>query len=142
MRVYRICRRVHAEDRTGEGARLAGGRWNHKGDPALYFAEHPALSALEIMVHKRIDPDIAPTGFVLVAGDVPDDGVLRIEQMVHDPARVGSAWLASGDSLGLDVPSVLLPRSRNLVLNPKHPRMDEVTIEVVAAVPFDMRLGE
>ncbi|WP_067564316.1 RES family NAD+ phosphorylase [Halofilum ochraceum] len=142
MRVYRICRREHAQDRTGEGARLAGGRWNHKGERALYYAEHPALCALEIMVHKRIDPDVAPTDFVLATADVPGDSIHRIEQMVHEPAETGSRWLASDRSLLLDVPSVLLPCSRNIVINPAHPRMAEVSIEIVASVPFDTRLAE
>lgn len=142
MRVYRICRREHAKDRTGEGARLAGGRWNHKGERALYYAEHPALCALEIMVHKRIDPDVAPTDFVLAAADVPDESIHRIEQMVDNPAETGSRWLMSNRSLILDVPSVLLPCSRNIVINPDHPQMVEVSIEIVAAVPFDMRLTE
>ncbi|WP_290651496.1 RES family NAD+ phosphorylase [Aquisalimonas sp.] len=142
MRLYRISRRPHAEDRTGEGARLVGGRWNHKGLPALYFAEHPALCALELMVHNRIDREVAPTEFVLVAAEVPDDSVHRIDQMVDDPADVGSRWLESGESLILDVPSVLLPHSRNMVINPVHPRMAEVSIEILAAVPFDNRLTE
>lgn len=142
MRVYRISRRKYAEDRTGEGARLSGGRWNYRGERALYYAEHPALCALEIMVHNRIDPEIAPTEFVLVAADVPEDSVHRIDQMPDDPADVGSRWLASGQSLVLDVPSVLLPHSRNMVINPQHARMAEVVIQIVAAVPFDARLVE
>ena len=35
----------------GEGARLAGGRWNKIGIPMIYTADSLALAALEILVH-------------------------------------------------------------------------------------------
>jgi RES domain-containing protein len=31
-------------------------------------------------------------------------------------------WLASNDSIALEVPSIIIPLERNLILNPKHAR--------------------
>ena len=61
--------------------------------------------------------------------------------MVHDSVDVGSRWPRSSESLILDVPSVLMPHSRNMAINPEHPRMAEVLIEIVTAVPFGNRLS-
>ena len=36
---------------TGEGARRAGGRWNHAGTAMVYTAGSLALAALEVLVH-------------------------------------------------------------------------------------------
>ncbi len=33
--VYRLAKQIYADDITGIGAELAGGRWNHKGTSAL-----------------------------------------------------------------------------------------------------------
>lgn len=35
----------------GEGARLAGGRWNSPGQPAVYTSESLALCLAESLVH-------------------------------------------------------------------------------------------
>lgn len=141
MRVYRIAQRQYALDRTGEGARLAGGRWNRKGVAAIYCAEHPALAMLEIVVHKGLDMDVGPLGHVLVAADLPDDSIVRIAHMPGEPEHIGTEWLRDGSSLALDVPSVIVPHSRNIIMNPAHPRFDEVELHQLSAVPFDHRLG-
>jgi RES domain-containing protein len=43
--------RYATEAFSGEGARREGGRWNPKGTPVVYLADHPALAALEMFVH-------------------------------------------------------------------------------------------
>ena len=49
---WRITKAQHAHTAyDGEGARLAGGRWNKIGIPMIYTADSLALAALEIMVH-------------------------------------------------------------------------------------------
>jgi RES domain-containing protein len=54
--------------------------------------------------------------------------------------RVGDGWLDQGDTLVLEVPSILVPEESNLVLNPAHPRMREVKIISTRAFHFDPRL--
>ena len=43
-------------------------------------------------------------------------------------ARWGGNWLRSGQQLGLVLPSVVVPQARNLLLNPLHPAMTQVSL--------------
>ena len=56
---WRLCRRPYA-DLTGDGARLAGGRWNRRGRAVVYLAEHPALAVLEVRVHLDVPLELLP----------------------------------------------------------------------------------
>lgn len=40
-----------ADDLTGKGAEITGGRWNQKGTAMLYTATSRALAGLETFVH-------------------------------------------------------------------------------------------
>jgi RES domain-containing protein len=51
MKFYRITTCEYANDLSGEGAYLYGGRWNSKGVRLLYTAEHGALAMLEALAH-------------------------------------------------------------------------------------------
>jgi RES domain-containing protein len=135
----------------GEGARLYGGRWNSPGRPVVYLGCTPAIAALEILAHNaRLD--LLEASYVIVEARVPDDAVMALEltglpEGWNDPAdpgaaaRVGDAWLDSGASLALRVPSAVLPLEFNLVLNVRHPRMVEVEVGEAVGFRFDARLG-
>jgi RES domain-containing protein len=73
MRVWRIATDTPdfvADDLTGAGARLTGGRWNRPGQPVLYCAASPALACLETLVH--LGTGSLPMNRYLVAIDIPD----------------------------------------------------------------------
>ena len=70
MRLWRISN--HA-DLSGEGGRLAEGRWNFLGRRVVYLAEHPALALLETLVHLEVDAEDMPESFRLLSVEVPDD---------------------------------------------------------------------
>ena len=116
MRVVRLCRRKHA-DLTGEGARLLGGRWNSPGMPVVYTASCGALAALEYMVHMTN----LPANMLLTRIEVPD--TLDVEDVPSVPAdpeamrQIGDEWLKHNGTSALRVPSVLVPRQWNLLLN-------------------------
>jgi len=139
MRVVRLCRRKHA-DLSGEGARLLGGRWNSPGRPVVYTASCGALAALEYMVHMTN----LPTNMLLVRVDVPD--TLTVEEVPSLPAdpkamlQIGDEWLEHNETAVLRVPSVLVPRQWNLLLNPKHPLFAAIKILDKAPFAFDSRL--
>ena len=69
VRVWRICKRAHAAF-DGEGARLAGGRWNRRGTRMVYASGSLSLAALEILVH--CDPALLPADLVAIPADIPD----------------------------------------------------------------------
>jgi RES domain-containing protein len=88
MRVYRLSGKAHrATAFTGEDARLAGGRWNHKGTRVVYCSESRALAAMELFVN--LDPSLTPPELVFIAVDVPDGIITRL-----DIAALPSGWRA------------------------------------------------
>ena len=151
MRVYRIAQAEFAEELSGEGARLYGGRWNPPGRAMLYTANSTALAALEILV--GFDWDLAPT-LSLVELEVPDlpVEVIAAEELPDDwcrpgnPSlrRIGAQWLESKKTLALEVPSAAIPTAPdgfNLLLNPAHSRFAEIKISKVLDFRFDTRLA-
>lgn len=73
MIVYRIGRTKYAEDLTGEGARLNGGRWNHRLTACLYTSESRALAVLEYTVNVNID-DI-PRALSISTVEIPEKNI-------------------------------------------------------------------
>jgi RES domain-containing protein len=117
--------------RAGEGARIAGGRWNSPGLPAIYAAESLALAVLEILVHavtpeERADPRVW-FRISLPAAKCPTVAVKRLPIGWDAPTghprtvEIGDAWLRGGTSVALRVPSAVIPGAWNVILNPAHP---------------------
>src|SRR6516164_9317441 len=76
MIVYRIGRTRYANDLTGEGARLNGGRWNHKLTPCVYTSESRALALLEYTVNVNIDDIPRALSFTVI--EIPGDSILQL----------------------------------------------------------------
>ena len=54
----------------------------------------------------------------------------------------GNTWLDRGEHLALWVPSFVEPAEHNILLNPDHPRIREVTLTIEREpFEFDPRLG-
>lgn len=134
---------------SGEGARLYGGRWNSPGHAVVYASATLSLAALETLVHA--DRRAFERDYLAFRLTLPDDAVLRLPQSevpagwrarpVSPGARAaGDAWLRDGVSLGLWVPSVVVPLERNLLLAPHHPRWRELTVAGPMPFRFDARL--
>jgi RES domain-containing protein len=104
---------------------------------------------LELLVH--IDRDDAPDDLVFAIAKVPDDSIEEVNPAAlpmnwrlgpppADLRAIGDAWVRSGSSIGLRVPSVLSPTEFNLVINPRHPRAGEIRYEPLEKVVLDPRL--
>ncbi|MGI9286852.1 MAG: RES family NAD+ phosphorylase [Pseudomonadales bacterium] len=136
LRGYRIVKKKHqATCFSGEGTRLYGGRWNSRGKRCTYLAASESLAVLEVMVHVadyRLLKHYVLFELPLHAADiryVPDDLLPR--GWANDPAppqtaALGDGWLDSGDSVALSVPSAVIPRERNYVLNVDHDDYERV----------------
>jgi RES domain-containing protein len=144
---FRVTRRPYA-DLSGEGARRVGGRWNSPGRAAVYLAESRALAVLEVLVHLDLDAQLIPTDYVIVTvdfsalEDVPswmEDGP-SLPPSDAECRAVGDAFLDHGRCLVLRVPSILVPRSSNFVVNPAHSLIAGVTSESLEPFAFDRRL--
>lgn len=141
MLVFRLCRRPHA-DLSGEGGRLASGRWNTAGKPVVYTAYEPALAILEVRVNLDIPFDDLPDDYVLMSIEIPlsisTSGLS--DPLTADTQTFGDNWLAGNGSALLIVPSVLAPRGINYLINPLHPDATGITISEIADFKFDGRL--
>ncbi len=145
MRVWRMCREKYAASAfSGEGARLFAGRWNPKGVAMVYCSTSLALAALELFVH--LDPSVAPEDLVSMAAEVPGNLASIPRMNAHElPAgwratenlalrEMGKAWVESGSSVALLVPSAVIDEEWNVLLNPAHP--DFALIRTDASKPF------
>ena len=139
MLAWRICRRAFA-DLSGEGARRLGGRWNSPDRGVVYAADAAALAVLKVRVHLDLDWSLLPADSVLVAIDFDALSVERVETPPSDMTAFGDAWIAAGRSAVLSVPSVIVPESRNLLLNPAHREAGRATIAAIRPFAFDGRL--
>ncbi len=150
MRIWRLCRKQSALSAfDGEGAKLYGGRWNHKGLPMVYASATLSLAVLEVLVHHRVP--IPPPDFAAIPAELP--AKLRIETIRaadlpadwrDDPApvrlqQIGSDWLRSLSSPALVVPSVIVPAEFNYLINPRHEDFVRLAIGAPQSFPFDPR---
>jgi len=136
---WRLCRAPFA-DLTGEGARRYGGRWNQPGRPMVYAASSAALAVLEVRVHLDLPPDLLPDDYVLLTIDMRDLVAEGVTALPADPAAFGDAWLRDQRSALLQVPSLIVPESLNLLLNPAHPAAARASIVATRRFVFDRRL--
>ncbi|MGO9422766.1 RES family NAD+ phosphorylase [Roseiarcus sp.] len=77
---------------------------------------------------------------MLVAIDFDALSVERVETPPSDMTAFGDAWITAGRSAVLSVPSVIVPESRNLLLNPAHREAGRATIAAIRPFAFDGRL--
>lgn len=119
-----------ADDVSGAGAKITGGRWNRKGTPVVYCATSIALATLETVHYLRAGG--LPFNRFLVRVELPET-VWHARQILDPlpggwdaiPAglaarRAGDAWIASCASALLLVPSVIVPDECNVLINPAH----------------------
>jgi RES domain-containing protein len=151
MRTWRLCQERFAKAAfSGEGTRLYSGRWHWPGTPLVYTATSLALAALEVLVH--FDHDLVPGRFVAFAVEIP--AALRLQRLTakqlpsnwralpapDETKDLGTNWLKAGKTVGLVVPSALVPQEQNILVNPQHPDFARLRIAAPEPFPFDPRL--
>ncbi len=150
MVVYRIAKTEYIEDLAGTGARLFGGRWNHKGVGMIYTSETRALAILEYLVHVPLA--MVPADLSIASLEVPDQIAVRDISTADLPANwrtypapleladLGTHWVLTNDSLLLRVPSAVVDHEYNILINPFYPDMKRVTIGRIENFRLDERL--
>ena len=149
MKIYRISRKKYIKDLSGEGSRLFGGRWNRQGHSMVYFSEHLSLCVLEILVHT--EQQLLTDDYWFVEVEIPEAEIELIARTnlpknwrAKSPNSItqdyGSNWLEKGKSLGLAVPSAILPIEKNIIINPNHKQFSEVKILKTGILDLDSRV--
>jgi RES domain-containing protein len=132
----------------GEGAKLFGGRWNRKGTSVVYCAHALSLCVLETLVHT--DSDLFPEFY---SYSVEAESELMVGKLARQlpadwrntPAPEllqdrGNDWVKLGESVLLQVPSVVVEMESNYLLNPAHPDFSRLKIKEHGRFTFDPRL--
>ena len=149
MIVYRITGKKFANDLSGTGAVLFGGRWNKKGTAVLYSGESKAIALLETIVDT---PPMLVPNLYLVTLEIPDDSITEFkirdlpENWLAYPApsilaNLGEDWVKIGKTIALKVPSCIIHTSHNYILNCRHRDFGKVKLISLDDFPFDARLN-
>lgn len=136
---------------NGEGARIAGGRWNSEGVPMVYTAGTLSLALLEIIVHLEIKEalqyfkaipitfseglieTVPPEALPLTWNSTPSSFMTK---------AIGDEWVRQSVSAVLCVPSAVVPNEQNVLLNPQHPDFPKIKIGETIDLPADPRILE
>jgi RES domain-containing protein len=133
---------LHAFD--GEGARLYGGRWSSPGRRVVYVSESLALAVLEVLVHLQDTSILSAYSSIRVTFDNAlvlsvNPASLRTNWRRSPPppeARaIGDAWIDAASSAILEVPSAVVAREHNFLINPAH--KDFHLVATGPAVPYE-----
>lgn len=131
MLVYRISKSTYAEDLSGTGAGLYGGRWNPKGFQMVYTAGSISLATLEFLAHNfHLMPKLELTLSVISIDDKVKIESIDAQNLPPDwqnpfknerfTKALGAEFLIAKRAYALKVPSSIVPREFNLLLNPQH----------------------
>jgi len=149
MKVWRLAKAAYTTS-NGEGAKKYGGRWNAPGQAVVYSSESLALAAFEALVHA--DSDLLPDDLVILSAEVSDTLFIRTItshelpkkwQAIPSPLAletIGTDWIRDGQSVGLRVPSAVIPQAWNILLNPAHPDFGAITWTNEGPFKWDSRL--
>lgn len=146
LEVYRI---VPARDRTSAfraQRHYSAGRWTSDGTPVLYAALSAATAMLEFLAHlEGATPDDlvlahARLPRALAWQDPPVPADWHVTPHASEVQRTGDAWLAARRAPGILVPSALLARERNILLDPLHPDFGKLQVVGAEHIRLDPRL--
>lgn len=142
MRIWRIS---NYADLSGRGGLVSEGRWHSLGTPIVYCADHPSTALLEILVHAT--RQTVPDTYQLIEIELPDD--IRIEHAEMENGwetdlartqRTGTSFVVANNHAVLRVPSVIMPKAANYLLNPRHADSAGIVVANTYRYPFDSRL--
>jgi len=103
-----------------------------------------------MLVQNELDPGNFPASYKLLKIEIPD-AISREEvassnlpndwkQRPEVTRRIGDEWLASVRTALLMVPCVIVPETRNILINPEHPGSSKIRIVETFSNPIDQRL--
>ena len=147
MIVYRLASSNYANDISGEGASIYGGRWNPVGIKALYASQNISLCILEILGKntKENQSSRLPAYYYRIAGSSYDHNRLaRLKpgwkQHIEYTQWIGEEFLKEDKSLVMQVPSAIVEKENNFLVNPLHKDFSRVKTISIEALDLDKRL--
>lgn len=113
-----------------------------------YLTSSPAAALLEVLVHHLRRRDL-PRNYQWLEISAPSDiNVHRCGELPPNwrteygaTRALGDAWLKERTTPLLEVPSAIVPKTWNYLLNPRHADAKAVRISSVIRYPLDGRLS-
>lgn len=150
IKLFRISTSTHINDISGTGARIFGGRWNHAGYPVVYASGSRSLAVLEFLVHvpMALAPDKLSIVEINIQEHVERESITgnqlpanwRDYPAPEQLANIGTNWIKSKSSLLLDIPSAVVDKEINTLINPLHADIKFVNLVTIDKFSFDSRL--
>lgn len=147
MLVYRISQTRYAEDTSGEGARLFGGRWNLPMVSCLYTSESRALALLEFSVNVNIYDIRRALSFITYEIEDEKIHVISIPELPgnwkdniapRQTQEFGTRLLIRKNVPIIKIPSVVIPQEHNYLINPLY--YSGLKIVEIADYAYDVRV--
>jgi RES domain-containing protein len=149
MQVFRISLEKWTNTLKASGNKA---RWSKQGSFVIYTASTRALACLENVVH-RSDEGLQQLFKVMVI-DIPND--VKIEEISledleigwnkYNPdsyeicQEVGEEWLMRKNSAVLKVPSSIILKECNYLINVQHPDFQKIKLTEIEDFEFDLRI--
>jgi len=144
MLVYRLTKEKYKHTLSGKGAAIRGGRWNSPGVELIYTASNRALAMSEVAVHVTFE--MMPDNYWLMEIELPDQtNRIRMEEFKEDwnafpytesSRRVGDELIYNNEHLACFVPSAVVQKEENVLINPFH--KDFKKVRIVDSEPFQL----
>lgn len=128
MEVFRISHKKHSRKLSSSGS---ANRWNRRNEFVIYTGSSRSLSTLELVVHRNSISPIPNYEVMIISitddeelieqvliKDLPDDW--RKFRMYPKLQEIGSDWYKNQRSLVLKVPSAIITKEFNYIININH----------------------
>lgn len=148
MIVYRFSHPKYADDISGNGARLKGGRWNHPGIAVLYTSSSISLGLLEVLANANTLEQLQMIQLIEI--EIPGDPVIH-EITLHKLKKgwwddfeytqwMGTEIMRSNATLIIKCPSAVVEQENNFLINPNHELFTKIKLKTRTNFRFDERL--
>jgi len=149
MKVYRISLAKWSKKLTASGFPA---RWNSKGKFVIYTASSTALACLENVVHRSGEG--LNQNFKVMIIEIPSKvkiSNINLKKLPKDwhkfefysmSQKLGDKWIDSQKTAVLKVPSSIIKREFNYLINPNHPDFKFVKLIDIEDFEFDPRIKE
>lgn len=148
MIVYRFANKNYSNDLSGTGAKLFGGRWNHKGLAGLYTSQSISLALLEVLVNALSLEQLESLSLMTL--QIPEEletSIMPLTKLKNHwdldleyTRFIGSEFLQNRSSLILQCPSAVVFQEKNFLINPMHASFAKLKLVSVEEYRFDKRL--
>ncbi|MFN4084094.1 MAG: RES family NAD+ phosphorylase [Bacteroidia bacterium] len=144
--VYRIAEQKYVKDLSGVGAKIFGGRWNSAGYEALYTSSTISLALLEKLCYTPLN--LIKNYYSIATIEIND---VLIEEFKNYPKdwylpenrfltqQFGNNWLQNNKQHLLKVPSAVINKEFNFIINPNAKGL-KIKIVDVEPLIIDTRL--